>query len=659
MFHFVRFFLALITVVGLPGLAFSKEVYIDKLDVNLMLQDWGSPNVNKSVVGSPLSVGGVKFSRGIGTHSVSRFMLKVDGKASFISGYVGADDQNDYPMDMAFKILADGEVIWTSNIMRKGMPAQQFKVALTGKKQIVLMVTEGGDGIMYDHADWLDVKIETSGEVIPVSTYPQSIAREKYILTPKPADKPRINSPKVFGVRPSNPFLYQVVATGKRPMKFTAYQLPQGLSIDETTGLITGKIEKAGRYYIVVRADNEAGGDFRRVTVEVGDKIALTPPMGWNSWNCWGINVDEQKVKDATDFMSRELVNHGWSYINIDDGWEAKTRTKEGELLGNEKFPDFKRLSDYVHSKGLKFGIYSSPGPKTCGGYLGSYKHEAIDARTWANWGVDYLKYDYCFYTEVAPVPTESVIKAPYILMGEELKKVDRDIVYCVGYGAPNVWYWGQEANGNQWRTTRDITDDWNVVVAIGAFQDVCAPVTKPGQYNDPDMLVVGKLGGGWGAQVHESKLTADEQYSHMSLWSLLSSPLLIGCDMNAMDEFTLNLLTNDEVIAVNQDPLVKPAKKISTKNGQVWSKELEDGSIAVGFFNIDPYYVLWDKSRETAIQQEQYDIAVDWSQLGIKGEYTVRDLWTQKDIGKANNKYSAKVPYHGVKFLKLTPVKQ
>ncbi|MBP7557857.1 MAG: NPCBM/NEW2 domain-containing protein [Chitinophagaceae bacterium] len=650
---------SLITALGIAVSGFSKEVYLDKLDVSYMLQDWGGPVVNKSVLGTPFAVAGVKYSRGIGTHSVSRYMLKLDGKATSISGYVGADDRNDYAGAMEFKILADGKVIWTSNIMRKGMPALRFNVDLTGKQQIVLMVTEGGDGIMYDHADWLEVKIETSGEVIPQTAYPESIAKDKYILTPKPRETPRINSPRVFGVRPGNPFLYQVAATGKRPMKFTAYQLPKGLSIDEKTGLITGTVEKAGRYYIVVRADNELGGDFRRVTVEVGDKIALTPPMGWNSWNCWGINVDEQKVKDAADFMSRELINHGWSYINIDDGWEAKERTKEGELLGNAKFPDFKRLSDYIHSKGLKFGIYSSPGPKTCGGYLGTYSHEAIDARTWANWGVDYLKYDYCLYSEIAPVPTENLIKDPYILMGDELQKVNRDIVYCVGYGAPNVWYWGQEAKGHQWRTTRDITDDWNVVVAIGAFQDVCAPVTKPGQYNDPDMLVVGKLGGGWGAKMHDSKLTADEQYSHMSLWSLLSSPLLIGCDMNAMDDFTLNLLTNDEVIAVNQDPLVKPAKKIITENGQIWYKELEDGSVAVGFFNIDPYYILWDKSKEKAIQNQEYELSVDWAKLGLTGEYTVRDLWKQQDIGKAKGKYSAKVPYHGVKLIKLTPVKK
>jgi len=643
----------------LPCWLFPKDIYLDELDLKFMLQDWGGPVANRSVVGTPLQVGDVAYQRGIGTHSISRFLLRLDKQATSMTGLVGADDRNDYSGDMEFKILADQQVVWTSGIMRKGMPAKPFEIDLSGVEKVALMVTEGGDGIMYDHADWLEVRITTSGAVVRAPVFPEPLAKEKYILTPKPKDTPRINSPQVFGVRPGSPFLYQVAATGKRPMKFSAYQLPDGLSIDEETGMITGSLTKRGRYYIVVRADNELGGDFRRVRIEVGDQIALTPPMGWNSWNCWGVSVDERKVRDAADFMSRELINHGWSYINIDDGWEAAARTEQGELLGNDKFPDFKRLSDYIHSKGLKFGIYSSPGPKTCGGFLGSYQHEEIDAKTWADWGVDYLKYDYCGYSEVAPVPTENLIKEPYVVMREALDKVERDIVYCVGYGAPNVWYWGQQAGGNQWRTTRDITDEWNVVMAIGTFQDVCAHVTKPGQYNDPDMLVVGKLGGGWGAQVHDSYLTPDEQYSHVSLWCLLSAPLLIGCDMDAMDDFTLNLLTNDEVIAVNQDPLVSPAGKLLTDNGQIWYKPLEDGSMAVGFFHIDPYHILWDKSKETAMQHQQYPMTVDLAALGLEaGKYVVRDLWRQADVGVAEGKYATEVPYHGVKLFKLTPLK-
>ena len=238
------------------------------------------------------------------------------------------------------------------------------------------------------------------------------------------------------------------------------------------------------------------------------------------------------------------------------------------------------------------------------------------------------------------------------------LDKVNRDIVYCVGYGTPNVWNWAPEAGGNQWRTTRDITDEWNVVTAIGTFQDVCADATAPGRNNDPDMLVVGKLGQGWGSKVHDSYLTAGEQYSHISLWCLLSSPLLIGCDMANMDDFTLNLLTNNEVIAVSQDPMVAPAKKMMVENGQVWSKKLYDGSYAVGFFHVDPYFILWDQEDAEAMQMREYAFDFDLKQLGIEGKAMVRDLWRQKDLGEVNGIFRTEVPYHGVPFVKITPAK-
>ena len=259
---------------------------------------------------------------------------------------------------------------------------------------------------------------------------------------------------------------------------------------------------------------------------------------------------------------------------------------------------------------------------------------------------------------EIQKNSEEKSIQEPYIVMRKALDKVNRDIVYCVGYGAPNVWNWGEQAGGNQWRTTRDITDEWNVVTAIGFFQDVCAPATAPGKYNDPDMLVIGKLGKGWGEKVHDSYLTADEQYSHLSLWSILSAPLLIGCDMANIDDFTLNLLTNREVIAVNQDPLVAPAVKIMTENGQIWYKKLYDGSYAVGLFHVDPYFILWDQDSAEAIQNETYKMQLDFSKLGIQGEVTVRDLWRQKDLGNFTNNFQADIPYHGVKFVKVTPKK-
>lgn len=636
-----------------------KEVWIDELgSSSCYVQDWGTPQINKSVVWTPLTVNGVVYERGIGAHSIGRMLFDLDGKALSISGLAGADDNNLYAGKFQFKIIGDRKELWKSGVVKKGDPIQEFNVDLSGIDKVLLLVEECGDGIMYDHADWINVKVTTRGEVKPIPAWPKAIAKEKYILTPQSPEHPIINNPLVYGARPGNPFLWTIMATGQRPMKFEASGLPDGLKLDQTTGFITGKATTKGEYKVLLKATNDKGRDEKEVLFKIGDEIALTPPMGWNSWNCWGLSVDDEKVRDAARMMNDKLHAHGWTYVNIDDGWEAKERTKQGEILSNEKFPNFKALTDYIHSLGLKFGIYSSPGHITCGGHVGSYQHEEIDAKTWEKWGVDYLKYDHCGYLEIQKNSEEKSIQEPYIVMRKALDKVNRDIVYCVGYGAPNVWNWGEQAGGNQWRTTRDITDEWNVVTAIGFFQDVCAPATAPGKYNDPDMLVIGKLGKGWGEKVHDSYLTADEQYSHLSLWSILSAPLLIGCDMANIDDFTLNLLTNREVIAVDQDPLVAPAVKIMTENGQIWYKKLYDGSYAVGLFHVDPYFILWDQDSAEAIQNETYKMQLDFSKLGIQGEVTVRDLWRQKDLGNFTNNFQADIPYHGVKFVKVTPKK-
>lgn len=636
-----------------------KEVWIDELgSSSCYVQDWGTPQINKSVVWTPLTVNGVVYERGIGAHSIGRMLFDLDGKALSISGLAGADDNNLYAGKFQFKIMGDRKELWKSGVVKKGDPIQEFNVDLSGIDKVLLLVEECGDGIMYDHADWINVKVTTRGEVKPIPAWPKAIAKEKYILTPQSPEHPIINNSLVYGARPGNPFLWTIMATGQRPMKFEASGLPDGLKLDQTTGFITGKAKTKGEYKVLLKASNDKGRDEKEVLFKIGDEIALTPPMGWNSWNCWGLSVDDEKVRDAARMMNDKLHAHGWTYVNIDDGWEAKERTKQGEILSNEKFPNFKALTDYIHSLGLKFGIYSSPGHITCGGHVGSYQHEEIDAKTWEKWGVDYLKYDHCGYLEIQKNSEEKSIQEPYIVMRKALDKVNRDIVYCVGYGAPNVWNWGEQAGGNQWRTTRDITDEWNVVTAIGFFQDVCAPATAPGKYNDPDMLVIGKLGKGWGEKVHDSYLTADEQYSHLSLWSILSAPLLIGCDMANIDDFTLNLLTNREVIAVDQDPLVAPAVKIMTENGQIWYKKLYDGSYAVGLFHVDPYFILWDQDSAEAIQNETYKMQLDFSKLGIQGEVTVRDLWRQKDLGNFTNNFQADIPYHGVKFVKVTPKK-
>lgn len=642
----------------LPLAGFARTVSLEQLDLHYMLQDWGTPQAGKSVLGTGLRVAGVPYLHGVGTHSISRLLLFLDGKARSFSGAVGADDANDYAGNMEFHLLADGKEIWSSGVMHKGIAAKRFDVRLDGVRELALLVTEGGDGIMYDHADWLDARFITDGAIVPEEAWPHPVAGSRTVLTPAPPATPRLTGAKVLGIRPGNPVIFAIPATGERPIHFSAEDLPEGLRLDSIRGILTGTITSPGTYNILLGASNSKGSDSRTLRIEAGDRIALTPPMGWNSWNCWGLQVDEQRVKEAANFMADKLRSHGWSYINIDDGWESDHRSADGTLEGNAKFPDFRRLCTYVHDKGLKFGIYSSPGPNTCGGHLGSYGYEQKDALTWAHWGVDYLKYDYCYYSKIAPVPTEDLIKEPYIVMRRALDKVPRDIFYSVGYGAPRVWYWGQEAGGNSWRTTRDITDEWNIVSAIGFFQDVCAPIVRPGCYNDPDMLVVGRLGMGWGDKVHDSRLTPDEQYAHVSLWCLQSAPLLIGCDLSNIDEFTLGLLTNDEVIAVDQDALVNPVKKIITTEGQVWYKRLEDGSIAAGLFNEDPYFIYWEKNRREGIERRSARLTLDFSQLGLKGKYIIRDLWQQKDLGSFEDRYSTDVPFHGVRLIRIIPEK-
>jgi hypothetical protein len=467
-----------------------------------------------------------------------------------------------------------------------------------------------------------------------------------YLLTPNTGTEPRINGARIVGARPGRPFLFTVPATGDRPMTFGAVNLPTGLILDQHTGIISGTVNKTGEYKVDLTVKNDAGSDNKELLIVIGDKLALTPPMGWNSWNCWGLAVDEEKViSSARAYIEKGLINHGWSYINIDDGWEIHKdkepkRDQKGNILTNEKFPDMRRLGDTLHAMGLKFGIYSSPGPLTCGGYTASYKYELNDARSFAEWGVDYLKYDWCSYDGIAKDTSLAERKKPYFVMRDALDAVNRDIVYSLcQYGMSKVWQWGDEVGGNLWRTTGDITDTWESMKEIGFNQTENLPYAGPGHWNDPDMLVVGWVG--WGPNLHPTRLSPDEQYTHISLWCLLSSPLLIGCDLQRLDTFTLNLLTNDEVIAINQDPLGNQASQVILEGDmQVWLKNLADGNKAVGIFNLADSTVHYPFNFATA---------------GLPDALNVRDLWRQKDLGKFTGTLETSIPSHGVVLLKVS----
>jgi hypothetical protein len=460
-----------------------------------------------------------------------------------------------------------------------------------------------------------------------------------YILTPAVSKNPKINSAKVFGVRPRSVFQFKVAATGEPPLIYSARNLPPGLKMDPANGIITGILKKKGDYTVQLTVKNTSGSATADLKIRCGNTISLTPPLGWNSWNCWGLSVSDEKVRQSADAMvSNGLIDHGWTYINIDDGWEYM-HDKYGKILTNSKFPNMYALCSYIHSLGLKIGIYSSPGPKTCGGYEGSYTFEEKDAEAYSDWGIDYLKYDWCSYGNIAPNPTKDQLKYPYLVMKKALRKFNRDIHFSLcQYGMGNVWEWGAQVDGNSWRTTGDIEDTWESLSGIGFDQNKCSPFSAPGHWNDPDMLVVGWVG--WGPSLHYTQLTSSEQYTHISLWCLLSAPLLIGCDLSQLDAFTLNLLTNDEVIAIDQDPLGKQAGMVRSNSSYcVWIKDLEDGSKAIGLFNLT---------------SSPLEIPVDLKDLKLHGRFHMRDLWRQKDLGMVESHFEMKVLPHGVMLIKI-----
>jgi len=321
------------------------------------------------------------------------------------------------------------------------------------------------------------------------------------------------------------------------------------------------------------------------------------------------------------------MAQAGYVYVNIDDTWEAG-RDAAGHILTNKKFPDMKALADYVHAKGLKLGIYSSPGPRTCAGYEGSYGHEVDDARTYAAWGIDYLKYDWC---SAGRIYRDEEMQEVYQTMGDALRATRRPIVFSLcQYGRKDVWTWGPAVGGNLWRTTGDIADTWDSMTRIGFNQDSLAQYAAPGHWNDPDMLEVGNGG-----------MSATEYRTHMSLWALLSAPLLAGNDLRAMTPEVLGILTNPGVIAVDQDRLGRQGRRVR-KDGdlEVWAKPLDDGAFAVGLFN-----------RGTTTAQ----IVARCEELQTCGDYQVRDLWAQSDLGRSGSSLSASVPGHGVALLRLT----
>lgn len=504
------------------------------------------------------------------------------------------------------------------------------------------------------------------------------------ILTPPAPATPRINGPSIFGVRPDHPFLYHIPATGDRPMKYSVDGLPAGLTVDSKTGQINGLLTNPGEFDVVFHAKNDKGTDAKKFKIVVGETIALTPPMGWNSWNAYHATVTgENVINAARAIVANKLMEHGWTYVNIDDAWQNKRGGKFNGIQPNEKFPDMEKMCDEIHAMGLKVGIYSGPWTTSYAGYNGGsannpegnwspadrdtiingksvrkrvhgkYSFAENDAKQWAAWGIDYLKYDWNPKSSM-PRETFDEFHKHSETMANALRNSGRDIVFSYSNSMPFEWIGDQSKMYNCWRTTGDIGDNWQSMATKAFYipipkgqvdpegppSDKWATFARPGHWNDPDMMVLGIVN--FGGKQHPSRLTPDEQYVHMSQWCMASAPLLLGCDLEQLDEFTLSLITNDEVLAIDQDMLGKQATLASNENNRllVYVKDLEDGSKAVALYNL---------SKESAT------VTAKWSDLNISGKQIVRDLWRQKDLGVFEGKFETRVNPHGVVLVKIT----
>ncbi len=381
------------------------------------------------------------------------------------------------------------------------------------------------------------------------------------------------------------------------------------------------------------RSEPRAEGEPRLPQMPV---LASLPPMGWNSWNFYGDKVTAKDILAAADAIVQSgMRDAGYIYINVDDGWQGE-RTSDGAIQANKNFPDMKALAQEIHAKGLRFGLYSTPGERSCAGHMGGSGHEQQDAATFAAWGVDFLKYDICSLRQTLakdisgdPSAASTQMKAAFSRMAEALRATHRPIILSISaHGLAEGWVWGQQAGAQMWRTGDDIKPTYVSIAEIGFQQAGLAPYAAPGAWNDPDMLEIGN-----------GKLSLDEKRTQMSLWALLAAPLIAGNKPEQVDPESLEVLTNREVIAVDQDPLGRQGDRLKAQGPyEIWSKRLADGSVAVGIFN---------RNAGAAT------IALPLSSLGWHSAEAV-DLWNHEQVGQIIKSRTFLVRSHGVVLLRL-----
>jgi alpha-galactosidase len=666
-----------IATLALATSGLSTETRVESLDLRETLHsDWTIPKTGLAAGGGPLRVGGRTFPNGFGTVGGSRLEIVLDGSAEKFSALTGADETSGALTTVRCLVVGDDRVLYRGPWQQRGGPAVALEVPLAGVHRLALVMDARGDP--FARADWLNPVITHAGAA-PTAAAP--VPDTSLQLAPPAEPAPRFNTPARAGVRPGRPFLQRVNVSGERPLQLTAEGLPAGFTFDAEHQVIHGTAPLApGTVTVRLLAENARGRSSHTLEIVVGDTLALTPPMGWSSWYCMSGKVSDAWLRDAaTALLATGLADYGWNYVNLDDFWMTRpasdsaiiaqlreretvtgrlagyykvriddptlagpARDAQGRILANARFPDMPALTAWLHARGFKAGLYSSPGVVTCGGCTGSFGHEAEDAAQFAAWGFDFLKYDWCsFYLEAGGLERVDWLR-PYLQMGDALRAQPRDIVFSLcQYGLAAVETWGVEAGGQLWRTGNDLKDTWGSISAAGFFGEERDADVGPGRWNDLDMLMLGQIG--MNRQLHPVHLTRAEQRTHFALWCLRGSPLLLGGDPTVLDRDTLALLTNAGAIAVNQDPLGRPARRVVlSETLEAWIRPLTGGVVAVGLSNRD---------EAAAI------VNLEWSQLALPGRWRSHDLWRGLTAESPATGWQGSLARHDTAFLRLEPV--
>ena len=686
--------LSLVSLVSGLSAARAEEVWLDSLDLSRAQQGFGKPQANKSVDGNPIVIAGQKFEHGFGTHSVGILCIDLKGGSTRFQASVGIDDEvAGRPGTVEFEVIGDGKSLFKSGVVKVGETPRPVDVDLTGVKTLMLLVGDAGDGYEFDHAVWADARFTVTGDK-PVTTAP-TINKEPVLLASGAPPEPRINGTRLVGEVTGKPLLYSIAATGDRPVTFSATDLPDGLKLDSKTGVITGVVTKPGTYVASLHARNDRGATEAKLTIVVGDKVALTPPLGWNSYDAFNDGVTESEFRANADYLAKVLQPHGWDTVVIDYRWYdpgagpgENGNRRPGPLAMDafgrlqpapNRFPSaaegkgFKVLADSAHALGLKFGIHIMRGiprqavirnlpiegsdfkcadagnPKnTCGWNNDMYGVDASKTagqawydsifRQYAEWGLDFVKVD-DLSSPYATLEIEAIRKA--------IDKCGRAIVFSTSPGETPIQQADHiKSHANMWRMSGDFWDEWRSLNHSFDLAFRWMGVGGQGHWPDEDMITVGHLSvnGRCVGPDRRTNFTQAEQQTMLTLWSILPSPMMLGADLPDNDPWTEALLTNDEVIAVSQDSLVAAATRVSQKDGlEVWSRPLQDGSLAVALFNrgfVDRPAV------------------VRWQDLKLAGKQSVRDLWQQKVLGSFEGQFSALVRPHGTLFLRVSAPK-